>query len=41
MSRGFPEEWKVSDCEVIAFVSLVEGDNNKEVLQAAQVHVED
>ena len=36
-----PEEWNASECDVIAFVSLVAGDENKEVLQAAQVHIED
>lgn len=40
-SMILPDEWKASDCEVIAFVSLVTGDENKEVLQAAQEHVED
>lgn len=36
-----PEEWKVSDCDVIAFVSLVKENTEKEVLQAEQVSVED
>ena len=40
-SMTIPDEWKVEDCEVIAFVALVQGDDNKEVLQAAQEHVED
>ena len=40
-SMILPDEWKAKDCEVIAFVALVQGDDNKEVLQAAQEYVED
>ena len=40
-SMILPEEWDAAECEVIAFVSLVDGDEYKEVLQAAEVHVED
>ena len=36
-----PEEWKASNCDVIAFVSLVRENTDKEVLQAEQVSVED
>ena len=35
-----PDDWKPGDCEVVAFVSLVDG-QNKEVLQADQDHVVD
>ena len=35
-----PDDWKPADCEIIAFVSLVDG-QNKEVLQAAQKHLEE
>ena len=40
-SMVIPDEWRVEECDVIAFVSLVQGDENKEVLQAAEVHVID
>ena len=40
-SMILPDDWKAAECEVIAIVSLVQGDENKEVLQAAQEHVED
>ena len=35
-----PEEWVVAECEIIAFVNLIDG-QNKEVLQAGSAHVID
>ena len=35
-----PEEWKSSECEVVAFVSLVRENTDKEILQAGQSSVE-
>jgi len=35
-----PEEWNSAECEIIAFVNLVNGEN-KEVLQVESTHVED
>lgn len=35
-----PEEWTSSECEVVAFVSLVRENTDKEILQAAQSSVE-
>jgi len=35
-----PENWKAENCEIIAFVNLVDG-QNKEILQVEEAHVED
>lgn len=35
-----PEEWVASECEIIAFVNLIDG-QNKEVLQVESTHVND
>lgn len=38
-SITLPEDWKPENCEIIAFVNLIDG-QNKEVLQVESVHVE-
>ncbi len=35
-----PEEWVAAECEIVAFVNLIDG-QNKEVLQARSTHVND
>ena len=39
-SITLPEDWKSEDCEIIAFVNLIDG-QSKEVLQVESAHVED